>query len=71
VAKASDKPQTPPPLPPRLSYRVRSGDTLYRIALKHGVTVAEILAINSLGGRDPARRQAQDPREGPVARPAG
>ena len=32
------------------SYRVRSGDTLYRIALKHGVTVAEILAINSLGG---------------------
>lgn len=32
------------------SYRVRSGDTLYRIALRHGVTVAEILAINGLGG---------------------
>lgn len=32
------------------SYRVKSGDTLYRIALRHGVTVAEILAINSLGG---------------------
>lgn len=32
------------------SYRVKSGDTLYRIALRHGVTVAEILAINSFGG---------------------
>jgi membrane-bound lytic murein transglycosylase D len=35
------------------SYRVRNGDTLYRIALKHGTTVAEILAVNSLG-RAPA-----------------
>jgi phosphate transport system substrate-binding protein len=32
------------------SYRVRSGDTLYQIALRHGVSVAEILAVNSLGG---------------------
>jgi len=32
------------------SYRVKSGDTLYRIALRHGVTVAEILAVNGLGG---------------------
>ncbi|HEY3204420.1 MAG TPA: LysM peptidoglycan-binding domain-containing protein [Thermoanaerobaculia bacterium] len=32
------------------NYRVRNGDTLYRIALRHGVSVAEILAINSLGG---------------------
>jgi LysM repeat protein len=32
------------------SYRVRNGDTLYRIAIRHGTTVAEILAINSLGG---------------------
>jgi membrane-bound lytic murein transglycosylase D len=32
------------------SYRVKSGDTLYRIALRHGVTVAELLAINGLGG---------------------
>ncbi len=32
------------------SYRVKNGDTLYRIALKHGVTVAEIIAVNSLGG---------------------
>jgi membrane-bound lytic murein transglycosylase D len=32
------------------SYKVKSGDTLYRIALRHGTTVAEILAINGLGG---------------------
>ncbi len=38
------------PAPAPKSYKVKSGDTLYRIALHHGVTVAEILAINSLGG---------------------
>ena len=38
------------PAPASKSYRVKSGDTLYRIALRHGVTVAEILAINGLGG---------------------
>ena len=32
------------------SYKVKSGDTLYQIALRHGTTVAEILAINGLGG---------------------
>ena len=32
------------------NYKVRTGDTLYRIALRHGTTVAEILAINGLGG---------------------
>ncbi len=32
------------------TYKVRSGDTLYQIALHHGVSVAEILAVNSLGG---------------------
>ena len=31
-------------------YKVRGGDTLYRIALKHGTTVAQILAFNSLPG---------------------
>jgi membrane-bound lytic murein transglycosylase D len=31
-------------------YQVRNGDTLYRIALRHGTTVAEILAINGLAG---------------------
>jgi len=30
------------------SYRVRGGDTLYRIAVRHGTTVARILAVNSL-----------------------
>lgn len=30
------------------SYRVRGGDTLYRIAIRHGTTVAELLAVNSL-----------------------
>jgi membrane-bound lytic murein transglycosylase D len=43
-------PKTTQSAPPQKSYRVRSGDTLYRIAVDHGVTVAEILAINSLGG---------------------
>jgi membrane-bound lytic murein transglycosylase D len=37
---------TQPPGPK--SYRVRGGDTLYRIALRHGTTVAELLAVNSL-----------------------
>ena len=41
VAQASRK------QPPR-AYRVRGGDTLYRIALRHGLTVAQILAVNSL-----------------------
>jgi membrane-bound lytic murein transglycosylase D len=32
------------------SYLVKAGDTLYRIAVRHGVSVAEILAVNGLGG---------------------
>jgi membrane-bound lytic murein transglycosylase D len=36
--------------PAAKSYRVKNGDTLYRIALRHGTTVAEILAVNGLGG---------------------
>ena len=36
--------------PAAKSYKVKSGDTLYQIALRHGTTVAEILAINGLGG---------------------
>jgi membrane-bound lytic murein transglycosylase D len=31
------------------TYRVRGGDTLYRIALKHGTTVALLMTANSLG----------------------
>lgn len=51
----SKKPSTkvaaaPAPKPEPRSYRVKTGDTLYRIALSHGVTVAEIVAVNSLGG---------------------
>src|SRR4029453_12506433 len=46
TAQASTKKAPPGPT----SYRVKSGDTLYQIALRHGVSVAEILAINSLGG---------------------
>ncbi len=44
-SKATQVAQTTPQ--PR-SYRVRGGDTLYRIALRHGLTVARILAVNAL-----------------------
>jgi membrane-bound lytic murein transglycosylase D len=37
------------------SYRVSRGDTLYRIALRHGTTVARILAVNSLSPRSTIR----------------
>ena len=39
------------PAPPQTAsktYRVRGGDTLYRIAVKNGTTVARLLAFNSL-----------------------
>ena len=32
-------------------YQVRTGDTLYQIAVKHGTTVATLLAVNSLPSR--------------------
>ncbi len=37
-----------PSRPPEESYRVRGGDTLYRIALRHGTTVESLMAANSL-----------------------
>jgi peptidoglycan lytic transglycosylase D len=37
------------------NYRVNRGDTLYRIAIKHGTTVARILAVNSLHPRSTIR----------------
>ncbi len=40
----------PAPQSAARSYKVRGGDTLYRIALKHGTTVAQLLAFNSLPG---------------------
>jgi membrane-bound lytic murein transglycosylase D len=36
-------------------YQVRTGDTLYRIAVRHGTTVARILAVNSLPTRKTIR----------------
>jgi membrane-bound lytic murein transglycosylase D len=36
---------------PAKHYQVRTGDTLYRIALRHGTTVATLLAVNSLPTR--------------------
>jgi len=41
--------------PLRRAYEVRHGDTLYRIAVRHGTTVAKILAINSLPSRSTIR----------------
>jgi len=40
----------PAPVKQARNYKVRGGDTLYRIALRHGTTVANLLAFNSLAG---------------------
>jgi membrane-bound lytic murein transglycosylase D len=48
VAKASPPKTTPHPA--GRNYRVKRGDTLYEIALRYGVSVAEILAVNGLPG---------------------
>jgi peptidoglycan lytic transglycosylase D len=51
AAKSKKTTKSAPPAPAAAkSYRVKTGDTLYQIALRHGTTVAEILAINGLGG---------------------
>ncbi len=47
VVAAADR--TNRPSPEKKTYRVRGGDTLYRIALKHGTTVAILMTANSLG----------------------
>jgi len=47
VAQRTQKPASPEPK----TYRVRGGDTLYRIAVKHGTTVALLMAANSLGSQ--------------------
>ncbi len=49
VKSKKTKTETPPAAAAK-SYRVKTGDTLYQIALRHGTTVAEILAVNGLGG---------------------
>ena len=50
IAQAAPAPASKEAESSHKSYKVRTGDTLYRIAVRHGVTVAEILAVNSLGG---------------------
>ena len=51
AAKPKKTTKSAPPAPAAAkSYRVKTGDTLYQIALRHGTTVAEILAVNGLGG---------------------
>jgi len=47
VVAAADR--TNRPSAEKKTYRVRGGDTLYRIALKHGTTVAILMTANSLG----------------------
>ncbi len=50
VARTARSETAPARPSPAKSYRVKNGDTLYQIALRHGTTVAEILAVNGLGG---------------------
>ncbi len=50
VAGKQSNPKPAAPAVAARAYKVRGGDTLYRIALKHGTTVAQLLAFNSLPG---------------------
>jgi LysM repeat protein len=47
VIPTSAPPATPPSAAP-VRYTVKSGDTLYRIAVNHGVTVAALMAANGI-----------------------
>jgi len=55
TARVARKVEAPAKPAPAKSYKVRDGDTLYQIALRHGTTVAEILAVNGLGGSGPIK----------------
>ncbi|HVE66710.1 MAG TPA: transglycosylase SLT domain-containing protein, partial [Thermoanaerobaculia bacterium] len=55
VVAAKSKAKAPARRTSSRHYKVRTGDTLYRIALKHGTTVAGLLAINSLPSRTKIR----------------
>ena len=65
-ASAEGKADDRPPRRPRKSYGSRAATRSTGSRIRHGVTVAEILAVNSLGGaaRDQGRRQAHDPGQG-------
>src|ERR1700744_5792202 len=47
-AAASSKPAAPPAVVEPVVYRARRGDTLKRIAQKHGITVKQLLAWNRM-----------------------
>lgn len=55
VVAAKSKAKAPARRTSSRHYKVRTGDTLYRIAVKHGTTVAGLLAINSLPSRTKIR----------------
>ena len=48
VLEARDRVRPPARRAAAKHYQVRTGDTLYRIAVRHGTTVAQILALNAL-----------------------
>ncbi len=50
TARAAKQARSAAPPAVARAYKVRGGDTLYRIALKHGTTVAQLLAFNGLIG---------------------
>lgn len=50
TAQATKAARMAPVSGPRMSYRVRSGDNLSAIAKRHGMSVAQIMAWNSLRG---------------------
>lgn len=47
VPPSTPFPPTPTPLPPVIDYSVQSGDTLYGIAIEHGVSLDDILEANA------------------------
>lgn len=80
VASPGGNPAPPAPLPPSgATYVVRPGDTLFRIALTHGVTVAGLVQANNLSNPNllyvgqvlllPGAAAPPSPPPGPPAQP--